>query len=68
MTQAWLLHVYKNSPLSAYFHSLSFTFFKKIMIQQPPTFNFIITRPHNKPANTCTRKGLPSILIGNSDS
>ncbi|ORE10315.1 hypothetical protein BCV72DRAFT_247674 [Rhizopus microsporus var. microsporus] len=33
------------------------------MIQQPPTFNFIITRPHNKPANTCTRKGPPSILI-----
>lgn len=27
MTQAWLLHAYKDSSLSVYFDSLSFTFF-----------------------------------------
>lgn len=34
------------------------------MIQQPPSYNFLITRSHHRPNNNYKKKSLPSVLIG----
>ncbi|KAG0733664.1 hypothetical protein G6F57_007166 [Rhizopus arrhizus] len=33
------------------------------MIQQPPSYNFLITRSHHRPNNNYKKKSLPSVLI-----